>query len=104
MSGLVVACLREELQEPPTLTAPRGPGRGTEGSRPRSGAGWARTDPPRSSRPQEKAKGLAAKPPRLISQPVSLPPENSNQNRKIITPTLLFLPQGRAWAPAGAPC
>lgn len=70
------------------------PGRGPAGSRPRSGAGWAGTGPPRSPRRREKAEGLTAKPPRFIPQTASLPPENSSQSIIIIiiiTP-ILFPP------------
>lgn len=70
------------------LASLHGPGRGAARSRPRSGAYWAPTGPPLSPRSQEKAEDLSAKPLRLISQPASLSPENSNQNKIIITPTL----------------
>lgn len=91
---------RSHRRSPPR-TAPAGEQRGPGPARGQAGLGPAL---PALPGPPEKAEGLAAKPRRLISQPASLPPENSNQNKIIITPMLFFFPRGRAWAPAGAPC
>lgn len=90
-----------------TTPAPHGPGRVAAGSRPCSETGWALAGSPRSPLPQTKAEGFAEEPPRLLLQSASLTPENSNQNKITITPTLFsFFPRqclgtGRSAVPGG---
>lgn len=86
MPGLAAGCPREERRQPQ-------PRPGSSGVPAPLRPGWARILLPRSPRPQEKEQGLAAKLPRLHSQPASLASENSNQNKIIITTTQFFFPE-----------